>query len=105
MARSSVTARTIPDDRLGRAAPRLSPPSTLSIAVVTTSWNATHAVLLVAGDKGEYVLDNLSPWVVPWNEAPYTFRKRQVAGDAFHWAIVTPAASSVRYAGLSLIAL
>ncbi|WP_340647153.1 transglutaminase-like cysteine peptidase [Phenylobacterium sp.] len=62
------------------------PPSALSIAVVTTSWNTGHAVLLVAGDKGEYVLDNLSPWIVPWNEAPYTFRKRQVAGDAFRWA-------------------
>ncbi len=61
------------------------PPSALSIAVVTTAWNASHAVLLVAGDKGEYVLDNLSPWVVPWNEAPYTFVKRQVAGDAFRW--------------------
>lgn len=64
------------------------PPSALSIAVVTTPWNDTHAVLLVAGDKGEYVLDNLSPWVVPWNETPYTFRKRQVAGDAFRWARV-----------------
>lgn len=81
------------------------PPSALSIAVVTTAWNASHAVLLVAGDKGEYVLDNLSPWVMPWNEAPYTFRTRQVAGDAFHWATVTPAASSLKYAGLSLIAL
>lgn len=81
------------------------PPSTLSIAVVTTSWDTTHAVLLVAGDKGEYVLDNLSPWVVPWNEAPYTFRKRQVGGDAFHWVTVTPSASSLKYAGLNLIAL
>lgn len=66
------------------------PPSALSIAVVTTSWNTSHAVLLVAGDKGEYVLDNLSPWVVPWNEAPYVFKKRQVAGDAFRWARVAP---------------
>ncbi|WP_340645146.1 transglutaminase-like cysteine peptidase [Phenylobacterium sp.] len=64
------------------------PPSALSIAVVTTAWNASHAVLLVAGERGEYVLDNLSPWVVPWNEAPYTFVKRQVAGDAFRWVRV-----------------
>ena len=70
------------------------PPSALSIAVVRTPWNTGHAVLLVAGDKGEYVLDNLSPWIVPWNEAPYTFRKRQVAGDAFRWAEVETAPST-----------
>lgn len=64
------------------------PPGALSIAVVTTTWNTTHAVLLVATDKGEYVLDNLSPWVMPWDEAPYIFRKRQVAGEAFRWARV-----------------
>ncbi|MFZ3007514.1 MAG: transglutaminase-like cysteine peptidase [Phenylobacterium sp.] len=64
------------------------PPGALSIAVATTTWNTTHAVLLVATDKGEYVLDNLSPWVMPWDEAPYIFRKRQVAGEAFRWARV-----------------
>ena len=69
------------------------PPSALSIAVVTTTWNTTHAVLLVATDKGEYVLDNLSPWVMPWDEAPYIFRKRQVAGEAFRWARVEMPAS------------
>lgn len=80
------------------------PPSALSIAVVTTPWNDTHAVLLVAGDKGEYVLDNLSPWVVPWNETPYTFRKRQVAGDAFRWARVETPSPTNEHARPLLIA-
>lgn len=80
------------------------PPSALSIAVVTTPWNDTHAVLLVAGDKGEYVLDNLSPWVVPWNETPYTFRKRQVAGDAFRWARVEMRSPTNEHARPLLIA-
>jgi predicted transglutaminase-like cysteine proteinase len=39
-----------------------------------------HAVLLVATENGEVVLDNLSPWVLPWAEAPYAWLDRQAAG-------------------------
>jgi len=66
------------------------PASALNIAVVTTRWGETHAVLLVATTKGEFVLDNLSSWVLPWREAPYRWRQRQVDGQAFNWAMAAP---------------
>lgn len=68
------------------------PASALNIAVVTTTWGETHAVLLVATSKGEFVLDNLSSWVLPWREAPYRWRQRQIGGDAFNWAMAAPEA-------------
>lgn len=64
------------------------PLSALSIAVVTTSWGESHAVLLVATDQGEYVLDNINPWVLPWQKANLRWQERQVAGSPFRWAMV-----------------
>jgi predicted transglutaminase-like cysteine proteinase len=61
------------------------PAEALSIAVVTTVRGDTHAVLLAATDHGEYVLDNLSAWIVPWTKAGYTWRERQVAGSPALW--------------------
>jgi predicted transglutaminase-like cysteine proteinase len=61
------------------------PAETMSIAVVQTVRGDTHAVLLVATDHGEYVLDNLSAWVVPWTQAGYTWRERLVAGSPSQW--------------------
>lgn len=62
------------------------PKEALSIAVVTTAKGQSHAVLLVDTDAGEYVLDNLSPWVLPWTKTTYQWRERQVAGSAARWA-------------------
>lgn len=62
------------------------PKDALSIAVVSTFRGQTHAVLLVATAQGEYVLDNLSPWVLPWSKTAYQWRERQVAGSAASWA-------------------
>lgn len=64
------------------------PASVLSIAVATTSWGESHAVLLVATDQGDYVLDSLTPWILPWRKANLTWRERQVAGAPFRWAMV-----------------
>lgn len=61
------------------------PDSALSIATVRTRYGELHAVLLVATAEGEVVLDNLSPWILPWNEAPYTWIDRQVGGSPTHW--------------------
>lgn len=60
----------------------------LNIAVVTTRWGESHAVLLVATSAGEYVLDNLSPWIVAWREAPYHWVRRELNGEAFNWVMV-----------------
>jgi predicted transglutaminase-like cysteine proteinase len=61
------------------------PASALSIAIVKTRRHETHAVLLVATSSGEYVLDNLSEWIVPWREAGYTWLARQAPGQPLRW--------------------
>lgn len=60
-------------------------PAALSIAVVRTRRGETHAVLLVATPEGELVLDNLSPRVLPWREAPYEWLQRQAPGQPMVW--------------------
>lgn len=70
------------------------PRKALSIAVVLTPRNERHAVLLLNGEAGEYVLDNLNAWVTPWDKTQYRWRERQVAGSANHWAGVQPAPST-----------
>lgn len=63
------------------------PKAALSIAVVSTFRGESHAVLLVDTAQGEYVLDNLTPWVLPWAKTAYQWRERQVAGSASSWAL------------------
>lgn len=62
--------------------------ASLNIALVSTPTGETHAVLLVATRDGEFVLDNLSPWVRPWHVTPYAWRTRQVNGEAFRWVAI-----------------
>lgn len=64
------------------------PAAALSLAVVKTRGGEIHAVLLVMTDQGEYVLDNLSPWVTPWTQSDYVWLTRQTPGEPLHW--VTP---------------
>ncbi|MDR7115020.1 transglutaminase-like cysteine peptidase [Caulobacter sp. BE254] len=64
------------------------PGEALSIAIVRTFHGEMHAVLLVATNEGEVVLDNLSPWIVPWNEAPYQWLDRQAPGAPTKWVHV-----------------
>lgn len=64
------------------------PGEALSIAIVRTFRGEMHAVLLVATPQGEVVLDNLSPWILPWNEAPYQWLDRQAPGAPTQWVHV-----------------
>jgi Predicted periplasmic protein len=61
------------------------PMGALSIALGTTAWGEYHAVLLVQTDMGDYVLDNLSPWILPWSDVSYTWSKRQSAANPDVW--------------------
>ena len=63
------------------------PDHAMSIAVANTSWGESHAVLLVSTDQGDYVLDRLTPWILPWRKASLTWRERQGAGAPFRWAV------------------
>lgn len=60
-------------------------PDLMSIALVRTRRGEAHAVLLVQTDDGEQVLDNLSPWVIRWDQAPYEWLERQTPGSPLTW--------------------
>ena len=61
-------------------------PDALSIAIVKTRWGEVHAVLIVDTDKGDYVLDNLSPWIKGWRDVRYEWIERQTPGHPLRWA-------------------
>lgn len=61
------------------------PASALSLAIVRTGWGQSHAVLLVTTDRGEYVLDSLSPWVSAWSSLNYAWVQRQAPGSEMRW--------------------
>lgn len=65
------------------------PASALSLAIVRTSWGQSHAVLLVTTDRGEYVLDSLSPWISAWSDLSYAWVQRQAPGSQMRWVSVT----------------
>lgn len=64
------------------------PQTAFSIALVETSWGESHAVLLMMTSEGEFVLDNLTPKIVRWDQADYRWVIRQVPGHSFEWAVV-----------------
>jgi predicted transglutaminase-like cysteine proteinase len=44
-----------------------------------------HAVLTVKTNRGEFVLDNQEPAILPWNKTGYRFVKRQSQSDPNDW--------------------
>lgn len=61
------------------------PAEALSIAIVDTAKGERHAVLLIATDQGEFVLDNLSSWISRWDKVDYHWLQRQAPGRVFDW--------------------
>lgn len=61
----------------------------LLITVVLDEKNEGHAVLTVATDAGDYILDNRRNDIILWNETGYTFLKRQSATDPKKWMALT----------------
>ena len=64
------------------------PGADLSIAVVMLRTGEAHAVLLVATDHGELVMDSLSSWILPWNQLDYRWISRQAPGQQLVWVKV-----------------
>jgi predicted transglutaminase-like cysteine proteinase len=64
------------------------PLANLLITVVRQSSGAGHAVLTVRTRIGDYVLDNLSPNVLPWDHTGYRYIKRQSAWDTGEWVSI-----------------
>ena len=61
------------------------PRQALLMTVVRDLNGEGHAVLTVKTDRGDFVLDNLSPDVRPWNATGYQFFKRQAQDDPNVW--------------------
>ena len=61
------------------------PAQALRIAVVITPTNTRHAVLTVATDRGDYVLDSANTAVLPWAETGYIWLERQAAANPRDW--------------------
>jgi predicted transglutaminase-like cysteine proteinase len=56
--------------------------------LITTAYlpdGVYHAVLVVRTDRGEFVLDNLNPSVLPWQQVGYRWNKRQAVGNPQVW--------------------
>lgn len=64
------------------------PLANLLITVVRQASGAGHAVLTVRTEAGDYVLDNLSPDVLPWNHTGYIYVKRQSVEDTGEWVSI-----------------
>jgi predicted transglutaminase-like cysteine proteinase len=61
------------------------PRQALLISVVKDEHNEGHAVLTLKTGRGEFVLDNLSDEIKPWEETGYRFVKRQSQSDENVW--------------------
>lgn len=65
------------------------PSQALRIAIAQLPDGEVHAVLTVATDRGDYVLDNMNSAVLPWGNTDYAWIMRQAASQR-QWAYVGP---------------
>ncbi len=61
------------------------PERALRVAVVNNWRGDRHAVLTVATDKGDYVLDNMRGDILPWARTDYTYLGRQDPNRPWGW--------------------
>lgn len=61
----------------------------LLITVVLDEKNEGHAVLTVATESGDYVLDNRRNDILLWKDTGYTFLKRQSQHDPKAWVALS----------------
>nr|WP_246091687.1 transglutaminase-like cysteine peptidase [Rhizobium smilacinae] len=62
--------------------------SDLLITVVRKPDGEGHAVLTLRTTDGDFILDNLDSDVLAWNQAPYTFLKRQATFNTGRWVTI-----------------
>jgi predicted transglutaminase-like cysteine proteinase len=70
------------------------PAGSLLITVVRQKNGDGHAVLTVATDRGDLVLDNLEPQVKIWSQTEYRYVKRQSELDSGRWVAIDDARTS-----------
>ena len=60
----------------------------LLVTVVRKSDGEGHAVLTVRTDRGDFILDNLSAKVLPWEQTGYRYLKRQSSEHTGRWVSI-----------------
>ena len=70
------------------------PPSALLITVALEANGDAHALLIAATDRGDYVLDNQTYDILPWQQTPYIWEKRQSAENPVSWVSLRPVQSA-----------
>ncbi len=65
------------------------PASALSVSLGMTAQGEAHAVLTVATNQGDYVLDNLRSAVLPAGRTGITFHSRQSGAKPGRWVSAT----------------
>ena len=65
------------------------PREALLITVVRDQHDEGHAVLTVKTNRGEFILDNQTDRVLPWNRTGYLFVKRQSQSDPNTWVALS----------------
>jgi len=66
------------------------PAQALRLAVVDSEASGRHAVLTVATDKGDFVLDNLTSDIKSWRATNYIWIERQDAANPMKWVSLNP---------------
>ena len=61
------------------------PRQALLMTIVKDLEGEGHAILTVKTDRGEFILDNLTDDIRPWNATGYTYLKRQAQNDPNVW--------------------
>ena len=74
------------------------PRQALLMTIVRDLDGEGHAILTIKTDHGEFVLDNLSDEVRPWNVTGYRFVKRQSQEDPNVWLAIGDPARLATYA-------
>ena len=64
------------------------PAGDLLMTVVRQPNGDGHAVLTVRTSLGEFILDNLEPKVLAWNDTVYTYLKRQSTENSGIWVTI-----------------
>jgi predicted transglutaminase-like cysteine proteinase len=61
------------------------PRQALLITIVHERNGEGHAVLTIASDRGDFILDNLTDEILLWSQTPYLYYKRQSQDDPKVW--------------------
>jgi predicted transglutaminase-like cysteine proteinase len=64
-------------------------PETLLITVVLDEKREGHAVLTLATNAGDFILDNRRNDILRWNDVRYTYLKRQSDSDPLAWVALS----------------